>query len=78
MVASREPQISKRHQVQKKKRLETVNSYFFVQRVNFPECKYIIQKRRKIEAGYLKCIKMNFNKLFQSKQETWVPNINVK
>ena len=50
-----------------------------LKRMNFPVRKYIIQRRKKIGAGYLLTyIKMNFNKLFQSKQGTWVPNIKVK
>lgn len=45
---------------------------------NFPVYNYIIQKREKVGAENIKCIRTNFNKLLQPKQETWVPNINVK
>lgn len=45
---------------------------------NFPLCNYIIQRREKVGAEIIKCIRMNFNKLLQPKQETWAPNINVK
>lgn len=45
---------------------------------NFPACNYIIKKRRKAGAENIKFIRTNFNKLLQPKQETWVPNFNVK
>lgn len=54
------------------------NSEMYTKRSEF-SCKWIIQRRKKIGAGYLlKCIKTTFSKLFQPKQGTWVPNMNVK